>query len=325
MNSNRSGMRAVVFDGKLGFAADYPIPELPEDWALIRIKKAGICQTDLELMKGYKSFKGVLGHEFIGIVEKCCALEWIGKRITGEINVACGKCPLCKKGLGNHCPDRKVLGIDKLDGCMADWCVLPVSNLFEIPENITDDRAVFIEPLSAACQIIDQVSFRGDEHVIVLGDGRLGILCAWAISTVVNDVTLFGHHPEKLDISKWRHLKSAPGPLKTENEADIVVDATGSGAGISEAMSICKPGGTIVLKSTVASKADLNLAPIVVKEINLIGSRCGRFEVGIQMLKSYPDMPLERLITENYPVEEAITAFERASMVDALKVLIEMA
>ena len=324
MDTITKRMRAVVFDGSLRFEANYTVPALPEGWALIRVRKAGICQTDMELMKGYRSFRGILGHEFIGYVENCSDQALVGKRVTGEINASCGKCALCRKGLGNHCPERKVLGIHQLDGCMADYCILPVSNLIEIPRSLVDDRAVFIEPLSAACEIIEQVLFEGNENVVVLGDGRLGILCAWAISTVVEDVTLVGHHPEKVEISKWRNLKTGTNRDIIKSDADVVVDATGSSSGINEAMSACRPRGTIVLKSTVASQGDLNLAPIVVKEINLLGSRCGRFESGIQMLESHPDMPLGRLITASYPVEEALTAFERASQGDALKVLIEM-
>ena len=322
--TTNSTMRAVILDDELRFVKDYPAPEARPGWALIRVRKAGICKTDMELIKGYMGFTGVLGHEFLGVVELCDDTNWVGKRVAGEINAACGHCDWCKKGLGRHCPDRTVLGILNHDGCMADYCTLPVANLIEIPVTVTDDRAILIEPLSAACEILEQAPLSGSEKVVVLGDGRLGILCAWALSTVVADVTLIGHHSEKLGMAGWRHLKTALEAADIDPGVDVVVDATGSGSGINQAMSLCRPRGTIVLKSTVASQGELNLAPIVVNEITVIGSRCGRFKDGLQMIESYPEIPLERLLTARYPIEQAITAFDRATQSDALKVLLEM-
>jgi len=320
----QSYMRAVVFDGELRFVEDYPMPEVPPGWARIRVQKAGICKTDMEIMKGYMGFKGILGHEFIGVVEKCDDPNWLGKQIVGEINAACGKCERCAQGLGRHCHNRTVLGILNHDGCMSDYCVLPIVNLLEIPATVSDDRAVLVEPLSAACEILEQMTFQGSERVLVLGDGRLGILCAWALLTVLSDVTLTGHHPEKLELAKWRHLKTAHGSSEVDPGADVVVDATGSGGGIDEAMSLCRPRGTIVLKSTAASQAELNLAPIVINELTVVGSRCGKFKDGLRMLEAYPDMPIERLITARYPIEQALAAFDRATQSDALKVLFEI-
>jgi alcohol dehydrogenase len=319
-----SKMRAVVFDRRLQFVPDYPVRELSPGWALIRILTAGICKTDMELMKGYKEFHGILGHEFIGVIEQCDDAHRINKRVAGEINVGCGQCEWCANGLGRHCPSRKVLGILDLDGCMADYCMLPVTNLHEIPGSIPDNRAVFMEPLSAACEILEQVTLTGSERVIVLGDGRLGILCAWALATVVADVTLKGHHPEKLNLAKWRHLKTAHGSDEVGGGADIVVEATGSGEGVIEAMSLCRSRGTIVLKSTSASHGKLSLSPLVVNEQKLVGSRCGQFKDGLHMLESFPDMPLDQLITARYPIEQALEAFDRATGPDALKVLLEM-
>jgi len=319
-----STMRAVVFDDALRFVPDYPIPKSRPGWALIRVLTAGICKTDMELMKGYKEFYGILGHEFIGVVEQCDDSHLIHKRVAGEINVGCGQCEWCENALGRHCPNRTVLGLLDLDGCMADYCMLPVTNLHEIPDSVPDHRAIFIEPLSAACEILEQMTFKGLERVVVLGDGRLGILCAWALTTVVADVTLMGHHPEKLNLAKWRHLKTAHDSDEVEAGADIVVEATGSSEGIIEAMSLCRARGTIVLKSTVASQDKLNLASLVVNEQTVVGSRCGQFKDGLHMLESYPDMPLDRLITARYPIEQALEAFERATGPDALKVLLEM-
>jgi alcohol dehydrogenase len=319
-----STMRAVVFDPALRFVRDYPVRNLRPGWALIRVLTAGICKTDMELMKGYKEFHGILGHEFIGVVEQCDDAQRINKRVAGEINAGCGRCEWCVNGLERHCPNRTVLGILDLDGCMADYCMLPATNLHEIQDSIPDHRAIFIEPLSAACEILEQVTFKGSERVIVLGDGRLGILCAWALTTVVADVTLMGHHPAKLNLAKWRHLKTAHGSGEIDAGADIVVEATGSGEGVIEAMSLCRPRGRIVLKSTVALHGELNLSPLVVNEQTLVGSRCGQFKDGLHMLVSFPDMPLDQLITARYPIEQALEAFERAARPDALKVLLEM-
>jgi alcohol dehydrogenase len=324
MTNIPSAMRAVVFDGELRFVTDYPVPKTLPGWAQIRVQKAGICKTDMEIIKGYMGFNGILGHEFIGVVEQCDDTKWIGKRVVGEINAACGQCEWCAKKMGRHCPDRATLGIRSLDGCMSDYCILPVANLYEVPKTVPDDRAVLIEPLSAACEILEQLKIKGEERTVILGDGRLGILCCWVLSTVLSDVTLVGHHQEKLQLAAWRHIKTAVSSADVDTGADIVVDATGSGSGINEAMLLCRPHGTIVLKSTVASQGELNLALIVINELTLLGSRCGQFKDGLRMLESYPDMPVERLITDRYPIEQAVEAFERSAQSDAVKVLLEM-
>ncbi len=320
----KESMRAVVFDGTLKVVMDYHVPALRQGWARIRIIRAGICKTDMEIMKGYKGFTGVLGHEFIGVVEACDEPVWLGKRVVADINIGCGKCSMCAQGLSRHCAHRAALGILNHDGCMADFCVLPVSNLLEVPAEISDDRAVMNEPLSAACEIIAQLPFEGTERVIVLGDGRLGILCAWVLSTVVLDVTIAGHHPEKLETAKWRAIRTALNAEGVEPGADVVVEASGSEKGIAEAIRLCRPRGTIILKSTVASQGSVNLTPVVVNEISIIGSRCGLSADGMDMLKKYPDMAVEKLITGRYPIEEAVKAFERAAGKEALKVLIEI-
>lgn len=317
-------MRAVVFDGEFKFVDNYPAPTAKPGSALIRVLTAGICKTDMELMKGYMGFKGILGHEFVGTVEKCDDSSWIGKRVVGEINAACGDCDWCAKDLGRHCPNRTVLGILNHDGCMADYCTLPTRNLLEIPNSISDDRAVLTEPLSAACEILEQIKLSGSERAIVLGDGRLGILCSWVLSTVLKDVTLVGHHPEKLELARWKDVKTTLTTKDLDPGADIVVEATGSGSGIGLAAAFCRPRGTIVLKSTVASQGELNLAPIVINELTVVGSRCGRFEDGLKILETHPDMPVERLITARYPIEKAAEAFGQATQSDAIKVLLEI-
>lgn len=317
-------MRAVFLDGSLRVVDNYPTPRLKPGWARIRVQTAGICKTDMELVKGYRAFKGVPGHEFIGVVEACEQKDWIGKKVTGEINAACGQCAFCKKGLERHCPSRTTLGIFQHDGCMADYCLLPIRNLIEIPKDISDDRAVLIEPLSAACEIIEQMPLSGLERAIVLGDGRLGILCSWVLSSVLSDVTLAGHHPKKLEIAKWRRLKTVNQPTEIQPGADLVVEATGSGNGLAEAIRLCRPRGIVVLKTTIAGQTSMNLSSVVINEISILGSRCGQFGDGIQMLKNYPDLPVERLITDRHPLEQALFAFERATQPDALKVLLNI-
>lgn len=318
-------MRAVVFDGRLQYVEDYPVPQAGNGWALVRVHEAGICKTDMEIMKGYLGFRGILGHEFIGRVVKCDAdPSWIGKFVTGEINAACGFCEACLKGLGRHCPDRLTLGIDGLNGCMAEYCALPIANLLEIPDGLPEERAVLMEPLSAACELLEQVPLHGNERIVVLGDGRLGILCAWVLVAAVSDVTLVGHHPEKLKLANWRHLRRTDQIVHIREKADIVVEATGSSQGLRDALTICRPRGTVVLKSTIAVPDRVDLSPVVIHELTLIGSRCGRFREGLAMMMAWPDMPLERLITAHYPLVHAAAAFERASGPDMLKVVLDV-
>lgn len=316
-------MRAIVLNGQLRFTPNFPVPEVQPGWARIQVKTAGICQTDLELINGYLGFSGVLGHEFVGIVESCKDIRWIGKRVAGEINAGCGQCLWCQKGQSRHCPSRITLGIDRLNGCMADYCVLPISNLIEIPANISDDRAVLIEPLSAACEILEQLSLNGSQRIVVLGDGRLGILCAWVLSTVASDVTLIGHHPEKLALSLWNNIKIDHDGNNCSG-ADVVVEATGSATGLAEAMTLCRPRGIIVLKSTVAVSEAINLSPIVIHELTVMGSRCGQFRHGLSLMAKHPDMPLERLITNRFPIESATEAFVMAAQNSAIKILLDL-
>jgi alcohol dehydrogenase len=318
-------MAAGLFDGgRLSYVTDYPQPEVKPGWALIRVHVAGICKTDMEIMKGYLGFTGVTGHEFVGKVEQCQDNAWVGQRVVGEINAACGACDWCAQDLGRHCPNRQTLGIVNLDGCMADYCTLPIKNLLIVPHEIATERAALTEPLSAACEIIEQMSLQGTERIVVLGDGRLAILCAWALSTQARDLTIIGHHPEKLAIAQWRGIKTVDDIGKVAPGADIVVEATGAGQGIVQAMALCRPRGTIVLKSTVALQGNVNLAPIVIHEQTLLGSRCGRFADGLKMMLDFPDMPIERLITDRFPLHKIEEAFVRATAKDALKVLIDI-
>jgi alcohol dehydrogenase len=319
-------MAAAVFDGRLRYVTDYPAPERKHGWALIRVRTAGICRTDMEIMRGYLGFRGVLGHEFIGLVAASDDPAWTGLSVTGDINAACGSCAWCARGLGRHCPHRTTLGIVNHEGCLADYCVLPLANLLEIPAAIPDERAILLEPLSAACEILEQLPIRGEERIVVIGDGRLGTLCAWALATVAADVTLLGHHAEKLSLAQWRGIKTALADdfIAPEEGADIVVEATGSHRGISAAIKLCRPRGVVVLKTTLAQPLNINLAPLVINEISLIGSRCGRLNDGLRMMQDYPDMPLAKMITARYPLVQVSDAFIRAGRSDTLKVLLDI-
>ncbi len=316
-------MQAVVFDGKLEYVRNWPRPQVKPGWALIKVQQAGICKTDLEITKGYMGYKGVLGHEFLGRVESCDDPAWVGRRVVGEINAACGKCDWCARGLGRHCPRRTTLGIVKHDGCLAEYCTLPVENLCIVDPDISDEQAILTEPLAAACEILEQLRLTGKERVVVLGDGRLGILCAWVLATVVQDLAIVGHHPEKLAIARWRGIMTSLRGEGIVPGAALVIEATGSGHGIAQAMELCRPRGTIVLKSTVASQGEINLAPLVINELTLVGSRCGRFSDALAMMRAFPDMPLARLVTHCYPLHQAMEAFAAARNGQALKVVLK--
>jgi alcohol dehydrogenase len=317
-------MKALVFDKQLRLENDRAIPAVPPGWALIRVSLAGICRTDIEICRGYMGFSGIPGHEFVGTVEQCDDASWVGARVVGEINAACGTCEVCAAGLGRHCPNRRTLGIDRLDGCFAEYCALPTANLYRIPDDVTDEEAVFTEPLSAACEILHQVELRGDERCVVIGDGKLGILCAWALATKLKKVDLLGHHEDKLSIADA--VDGVQTHIDTEHiqtGADLVVEASGSVSGFTEAMHLCRPRGTLILKSTIASMGELNLAPVVIDELTVIGSRCGLFEWGLDLLHQHT-LPIEQLISARYPLEEGVKAFEASAQAGILKVVLEV-
>ena len=317
-------MKAVVFDHTLQLVTDHPTPELKPGWALIQPQLAGICRTDLELVQGYMGFSGVLGHEFVGTVSDANDTTLVGQRVVGEINATCGRCSWCTSGLGRHCAARSVLGIVGLDGCMAESFALPQANLLVVPKAVSDNQAVFVEPLSAAFEILEQISLDGSERCVVLGDGKLGILCAWTLSTIVEKVTLVGHHQRKLEVAKWGNVATTFEVDSVQPNADIVVEATGSPSGLTQAIDLCRPRGTIVLKSTIATQGKIDLAPVVVKELTIVGSRCGLFARGLEELVKHR-FPVERLIEASYPLDDAEAAFAHARRPGALKVVLEIA
>jgi len=318
-------MRAILFDGQLKSLTDYPIPVPGADEALIRVRLAGICNTDLEIIKGYQGFKGVLGHEFVGVVEKVngAAQHLVGKRVVGEINCGCGTCDYCRTGLERHCPSRLTLGIRGKDGAFAEYLTLPVNNLFHVPENIRDEEAVFAEPLAAAFEIPDQVHIRPTDKILVMGDGKLGILIALTLALSPAHILIVGKHQEKLKIASSQGVAAAGlTELKVHKSYDIVVEATGSPDGLTMALQYVKPRGTIVLKSTVAVGAEMNFAPIVIDEVRLVGSRCGPFEPSLRVL-SEKLIRVEPLISGIFDFSRAHGAFDMARTKDSLKIILD--
>lgn len=320
-------MKALIFDEGLKFVENYKEPVLKAGEALIRTTFAGVCNTDEEITKGYMGYKGVLGHEFTGVVEKVFDKEnekWLGKRVVGEINAGCKNCSWCARGLERHCPNRGTLGIWQKEGCFSEYFTLPVSNLLEIPDNVTDEEAVFIEPLAAAYEIIEQVHIEPAHKVALLGDGKLGLSIALVLGALNIDITHIGKHQNKLDISaaagnKTMLLDNAKG---LEQSFDVVIEATGSKGGFETSLSLVKPRGILVLKSTIAAKEGLNLAPVVINEITVVGSRCGQFAPVMRLLKRKA-VDVKPLITKIMPFNEGVKAFELNRQKDTLKVILK--
>lgn len=316
-------MRALVFDGRASLHMDYPKPRPGKGQALLAVRLAGVCRTDLEILKGYMGFRGVLGHEFVGTVVEGPA-DWQGRRAAAEINCVCGQCDLCRGGLSSHCRDRTVLGIAGRDGAFADYVVMPVANLHRIPDNVTDEQAVFVEPLAAAFQVVRQVRLEKDAEVIILGDGRLGQLVARVLRNVVRRPILVGKHPEKLQLAEKQGIQtSLVREFVPKANCPVVVDATGTSAGFDLAMKTVRPRGTIVLKSTFAAGIDLNLAPLVINEVSVIGSRCGPFPDAIAALAA-GTVEVASLISRRFKLDDGVAALAAGADPLNMKVLIEM-
>jgi len=316
-------MRAIVFDGKLEYRSDYPKPVAAGDEALIRVSLAGICATDLEITKGYMGFKGVLGHEFVGVIEETSDDRFHGKRVVGEININCGKCEFCKAKMPTHCPERSVLGIHNKDGAFADYITLPLKNLHPVADDTSDEAAVFTEPLAAAFEIFDQVPIDDDTKVAVLGDGRLGLLVSGVMDYAgCNSITI-GRHAEKLDILKKMNIPTRLGKDGFGRVFDVVVDCTGSPAGFDDALSLVKPRGTVVVKTTVAQRGSVDLNRVVIDEITVVGSRCGPFRPALKALDERK-VRVKPLISKVFPIEQGVEAMEYAKEKGVLKVLLKM-
>jgi alcohol dehydrogenase len=317
------GMLAVHLENGTVSVRETDPPRRPPGHALLRLIVAGICNTDLELQRGYYGFRGTPGHEFVAEVVDAGDGSLIGKRVVGEINLACGDCDWCRRGLGRHCPSRAVLGIVNHSGAFAEYFTLPESNLHVLPDDLPSERAVFAEPLAAACEILDQVTIPWGEAVAVLGDGKLGLLVAMTLDANGYRVHQFGHHQDKLAIAAARgvhtHVTAGPVPVAA---FDFAVDATGSANGLRAAAQLVRPRGTLVLKSTVHGAVAVDTAPLIVNEITLVGSRCGRFEASLPLLE-HGIVPVECMIQARFPLSEAPLAFARAAERGVLKVLLE--
>ena len=320
-------MKAIVFDENLKLDKNYekPVPQKGE--ALIKVSLAGICNTDFEITKGYMGYKGILGHEFVGVVEEINDEDksLLGKRVVAEISYGCHKpdCEWCNQGLVRHCPDRHTIGIWKKDGCFAEYITLPLEVLFEVPENVSNEQVVFVEPIAAACEILEQLHIQPIQKVLVQGDGKLGLTTALTLNAFNYDVTLVGKHQNKLDIAKAQGVKTILlDDLDVKPEWEVVVEATGSISGFETAMALTKPRGTLVLKSTVAGSKEFNLAPIVINEITVLGSRCGQFKPALRLLENNR-IDFKSFISGIYSVDDAIEAFEKNKNKDTLKVLIK--
>ncbi|MEM6460256.1 MAG: alcohol dehydrogenase catalytic domain-containing protein [Planctomycetota bacterium] len=324
-------MQALIFDGTAPrLDPHHAEPDPPPGEALIRPTRLGVCATDLEICRGYMGFTGVLGHEFVGVVESVARkqdADWIGQRVVGSINCVRSVCDLVRAGLREHARDRSVLGIKERDGCFADAFTLPVENLYEVPDHVDDDHAVFAEPLAAAFQVLRQLTVEGRPFVTVLGDGRLGLLVAQVLSSLNATVRVVGKHPRKLELcEKWGIKHRLLDDVGLRQDQDIVVDATGSPTGLATAMHMVRPRGTIVLKTTTAPPPEgephLDLSPLVVHEINVIGSRCGPFPDALEAL-SAQSIDVVSLIGRRMKLADGVDALRAAARPDVVKVLLE--
>ena len=301
---------------------DIPKRKRPKGHALLRLITGGICNTDLELQRGYYGFAGIPGHEFVAEVVEADTPNWVGRRVVGEINLACGKCDWCARRLGRHCPSRSVLGIVKHPGAFQNYFTLPEANLLKVPHSVPNDHAVFAEPIAAACEILDQVRISKGQPVAVLGDGKLGLLIAQVLALHGAEVHQYGRHAKKLKVSKKLGVIGTVGLPGAKRKFDVVVEATGSSQGLASAVAMTNARGTVVMKSTVHDRAAVDFSHVIVQEISLIGSRCGRFEPALKLLKS-GKLNLDAMIDSRFPLSEAVQAFARANEKSVLKVLLD--
>jgi threonine dehydrogenase-like Zn-dependent dehydrogenase len=317
-------VQALLFDGKLTLRKNQPDPVPAKDEALIRVITAGICSTDLEIIRGYSGFTGVLGHEFVGHVVGG-PRAWDGKRVVGEINCVCGRCDLCRGGMSNHCRHRTVLGIAGRNGCFADLVTLPVRNLHEVPATVTDEEAVFVEPLAAAFQIIKQLPIEPRMKVAVVGSGRLGLLVAQVLAQTGCRLTVVGRNEFTLSFCEKKGIQTTPvADLAPRKDHDVVVECTGNPTGLGLAMQIVRPRGTIMLKSTYAAGSTIDLAPLVVDEVRVQGSRCGPFPEAIAAL-ARRQIDVASMISRTLPLSRGAEALQLAQEPQIIKVLLRVA
>jgi len=333
-------MKALRFEHQQLRVSDVPPPAMDGE-AIVRVTLSGICNTDLEIARGYAGFEGTLGHEFVGVIESVSearasaraafgtepsltvGLLTQGTRVVGEINAGCGECDLCRSGDSRHCANRTVLGIVGRDGAHAEFLKLPLVNLLPVPDEVADTHAVFVEPLAAACGILERTSITSDSEVAVIGDGKLGLLCAQVMATTGARLTLIGKHESKLQIARRRGIETLPVDKATNRHRafDVVVEASGSPSGFDLALDLLRPRGVLVLKSTFHGATGMNAARIVVDEISVIGSRCGRFAPALNLLKQRK-IEVENLISEEFSLADGVRAMARAAESGVMKVLL---
>lgn len=317
-------MQALVLNDGLSYRLDAPQPIPKHNEALIRLKLAGICSTDLELIKGYAGFSGVIGHEFVGVVEAVGTSadeNWVGRCVVGTINIGCQMCDTCQSDGPDHCLQRRVLGIRGKDGVFADYFTLPVANLYPVPETMPDEAAVFTEPLAAALRVLDQLDGLNVTEVAVLGPGRLGLLIAKVLTLSGYDVMVLGRSERSLDLPQQWQLNTALTQDLADNHYACVVDASGCAAGFAQALRILKPRGNLILKSTFSAKEPLDLSKIVVAELNVLGSRCGPFDKALAVLQR-KSIPVETMIDGRYALKDYQAAFEHAAQTGVRKILL---
>jgi threonine dehydrogenase-like Zn-dependent dehydrogenase len=314
-------MRAIVLEDQLNVATNWPTPTPASGEVLVRVVRAGVCETDIQLIKGYMGFRGVLGHEFVGVAESG---PFVGRRVVGEINCACWSCATCRRGLPTHCPNRTVLGILNHDGAFADVIAVPQRNLHLVPDALSDDVAVFTEPVAAAFQIPAQITIGRNDRVAILGDGRLGNLCAQVLARLSDNILVVGKHAEKLAILASMGIATTLLSDSLEERAyDIVVDCTGSESGLPTALKLVRPRGTIVLKTTVAGQQTMAWAPFVIDEVTLVGSRCGPFDQALAALDK-GHVQVQPLISDRFDLSAGLDALLRAQTKGILKVLLDV-
>jgi alcohol dehydrogenase len=312
-------MLALVLDPGPRIATDYPRPLVGPGEALIRVDLAGICSTDLELLRGYKDFRGVPGHEFVGSVVESDDGRWVGQRVVGEINIGCGQCELCRRGVPSQCSARRAVGIAGWDGALAEFLKLPLTNLHPVPDDMPDEVAVFVEPTAAALQSANRVQICPEQRVAVLGDGRLGLLVAQALAVTGAEVTVIGHHRSKLALAANWGLETRTDP--GGGPYDVVAECTGSPQGLADALDVVRPRGTVILKSTYRGLAEADLTRVVVNEVQLVGSRCGPFAPALRLLRQNR-IQVRELVEARYPLTEGTAALEHAGRRGVLKILI---
>ncbi|MBI2999121.1 MAG: alcohol dehydrogenase catalytic domain-containing protein [Deltaproteobacteria bacterium] len=314
-------MRALNWNGRqLNLDPAYPTPEADDLSSLLRVRFAGICSTDLQILRGYMGFRGVLGHELVGDVVEGPG-ELVGKRVVSEINFACRRCEFCAQGLDRHCRERRVMGILGADGSFAEYVAVPAENLHPVPDGVSDEEAVFTEPLAAAFEILEQVEILPTDRVLVLGDGKLGMLCAQVLRLRSSRVRVVGKHPRKLEVLRRLGIATVLLSDWRGGEADLVVEATGSTVGLKLALEAVRPRGTVVLKSTVAESHSLSLAPLVINEVTVVGSRCGPFPPALEALNRKCVL-VQPLIDRVYPLNDGQEAVRHAERPGALKILL---